>query len=69
MAGEGIVVNDPKGEIYYYTHRVLESLGYEVIVMDLQNPEKSCGKNLLQPIIDAVNEKKRPIRHREQRGT
>ena len=58
MAGEGIVVNDPKGEIYYYTHRVLESLGYEVIVMDLQNPEKSCGKNLLQPIIDAVNEKK-----------
>lgn len=58
LAGEGIVVNDPKGEIYYYTHRVLESLGYEVIVMDLQNPEKSCGKNLLQPIIDAVNEKK-----------
>ncbi|MGN0611750.1 MAG: type IV secretory system conjugative DNA transfer family protein, partial [Ruminiclostridium sp.] len=58
MAGEGIVVNDPKGEIYYYTHRVLQSLGYEVIVMDLQNPEKSCSKNLLQPIIDAVNEKK-----------
>lgn len=57
MAGEGIVVNDPKGELYYYTHRVLQSLGYEVIVMDLQNPEKSCGKNLLQPIIDAVNEK------------
>lgn len=55
MAGEGIVVNDPKGEIYYYTHRVLESLGYEVVVMDLQNPEKSMGKNLLQPIIDAVN--------------
>ena len=54
---EGIVVNDPKGELYYYTHRVLQSLGYEVIVMDLQNPEKSCGKNLLQPIIDAVNEK------------
>ena len=58
MAGEGIVVNDPKGEIYYYTHRVLQSLDYEVIVMDLQNPEKSCGKNLLQPIIDAVKEKK-----------
>lgn len=56
MAGEGIVVNDPKGEIYYYTHRVLESLGYEIVVIDLQNPEKSMSKNLLQPIIDAVND-------------
>lgn len=54
LSGEGIVINDPKGEIYYYTHRLLASLGYDVIVMDLQNPEKSASKNLLQPIIDEV---------------
>lgn len=54
LAGEGLVINDPKGEIYYYTHRVLKSLGYDIVVMDLQNPEKSCSKNLLQPIVDSI---------------
>lgn len=56
MAGEGIVVNDPKGEIYHYTHPLLESLGYTVRVVDFQETRKSEHYNLLQLIIDAVND-------------
>lgn len=56
LAGEGIVVNDPKGEIYHYTHLLLESLGYEVRVVDFQSPRRSAHYNPLQRIIDAVND-------------
>lgn len=56
LAGEGIVVNDPKGEIYHYTHLLLQSLGYEIKVVDLQSPRKSDHYNPLQIIIDAVND-------------
>lgn len=56
LAGEGIVVNDPKGEIYHYTHLLLQSLGYEIKVVDFQSPRKSDHYNPLQIIIDAVND-------------
>lgn len=56
LAGEGIVVNDPKGEIYHYTHLLLESLDYEIKVVDFQSPRKSDHYNPLQIIIDAVND-------------
>ena len=56
LAGEGIVVNDPKGEIYHYTHSFLESLGYNVRVVDFQSPKKSDRYNPLQLIIVAVND-------------
>lgn len=56
LAAEGMVVNDPKGELYHYTHSFLESMGYMVQVMDFNNPKKSCRYNPLQMIIDAVNE-------------
>ena len=56
LAGEGMVVNDPKGELYHYTHSFLESMGYMVQVVDFNNPKKSCRYNPLQMIIDAVNE-------------
>ncbi len=58
LAGEGIVINDPKGEIYHYTHLFLENLGYEVKVVDFQSPKKSDHYNPLQLIIDAVNEER-----------
>lgn len=45
LAGEGIVVNDPKGEIYHYTHLLLESLDYEIKVVDFQSPRKSDHYN------------------------
>lgn len=41
LAGEGLVVNDPKGELYHYTHCYLESLGYTVRVVDFNSPQKS----------------------------
>ena len=56
LAAEGMVVNDPKGELYHYTHSFLESMGYMVQVVDFNNPKKSCRYNPLQMIIDAVNE-------------
>lgn len=56
LAGEGIIVNDPKGEIYHYTHFLLQSLGYKIRVIDFQSPRKSDHYNPLQLIIDAVND-------------
>ncbi len=56
LAGEGIVANDPKGELYHYTHAMLEGLGYTVRVMDFNAPKKSDRYNPLQMIIDAVND-------------
>lgn len=56
LAGESIVATDPKGELYAYTRRYLEQMGYEIVVLDFQNPELSGRYNPLQQIIDAVNE-------------
>jgi type IV secretion system protein VirD4 len=56
LAGEGMIINDPKGEIHAYTSRYLQSLGYSIHVLDFQNPKKSDRYNPLQPIIDAVND-------------
>jgi len=53
MAGESILISDPKGELFNYTENFLKKLGYEVLVLDFKNPEKSNRYNLLQPIIDA----------------
>ena len=56
LAAEGMVVNDPKGELYHYTHSFLETLGYKVHVIDFNTPKKSDRYNPLQSIINAVNE-------------
>lgn len=56
LAGESLVISDPKAELYQYTAPYLEKVGYDVICLDFKNPEKSNRYNLLQPIIDAVNE-------------
>ena len=55
LAGESLVISDPKAELYQYTAPFLGKLGYDVICLDFKNPEKSSRYNLLQPIIDAVN--------------
>lgn len=54
LAGESMLISDPKAEIYHYTASYLEKLGYEVICLDFKNPEKSSRYNLLQPIISAA---------------
>lgn len=56
MAGESMVISDPKSELFDYTAPLLRRLGYEVLTLDFKNPEKSHRYNPLQPIIDAVNE-------------
>ena len=55
LAGESLVISDPKAELFEYTSDFLTKIGYEVICLDFKNPEKSTRYNLLQPIIDAVN--------------
>lgn len=56
LAGESMILSDPKGEIYDYTAEFLEKLGYEIFVIDFKSKNKSSKYNFLQPIIDAVNE-------------
>lgn len=56
LAGESLVISDPKAELFHYTADYLKKLGYEVICLDFKNPEKSTRYNLLQPVIDAINE-------------
>lgn len=54
LAGESLVISDPKGELYDYCAPFLRRLGFETPVLDFKNPEKSWHYNLLQPCIDAV---------------
>ena len=43
------------GELYQYTCKELERLGYKVLTLDFKNPLKSSHYNFLQPVINAVN--------------
>lgn len=43
------------GELYEYSCKELEQLGYKVLTLDFKNPLKSSHYNFLQPVIDAVN--------------
>ena len=56
LAGESLVISDPKAELFHYTSNYLKKLGYEVVCIDFKSPEKSTRYNLLQPVIDAVEE-------------
>ena len=56
LAGESLVISDPKAELYHYSAGFLERLGYEVVALDFKTPEKSSHYNLLQPIIDAAKD-------------
>lgn len=54
LAGESLIISDPKAELYHYSAPFLRRMGYEVVALDFKNPEKSHHYNLLQPIIDAA---------------
>lgn len=56
LAGESLIVSDPKGELYQMTSKFFEKLGYEVNVIDFKTPKKSNKYNFLQPIINAILE-------------
>jgi len=55
LAGESLLVTDPKGELAAYCTPFLKRLDYEVIMLDFKDPLKSSRYNYLQPVIDAVN--------------
>lgn len=55
IAGESMIISDPKAEIYHYTSKFLKDLGYKIITLDFKKPTKSTRYNFLQPVIDAVN--------------
>lgn len=50
-----MVVSDPKGELYLYTHDFLKKQGYEVIALDFRQPLKSFKYNYLDEINRAVD--------------
>lgn len=47
-AGEGMVICDPKGEIYRRTAGYLKQMGYQIYAINLREPQKGDGWNLLQ---------------------
>lgn len=57
LAGENMVITDPKGELWAYTHLFAKEHGYQVMTVDFRNPEKGNHYNYLQEIIDAYKER------------
>ncbi len=60
LAGESMILSDPKAELFTYTAPFLESQSYEVIAFDFRQPLKSHRYNFLQNVIDAVHNKDIP---------
>lgn len=54
LAGESMVMSDPKGELFEYTAGGLKQLGYNVVTLDFKNPKKSSYYNFLQPVINEL---------------
>lgn len=55
LAGESMIITDIKGELYDYTAPFLREQGYEVYVMDYDEPLLSDDNNVLQPVIDKID--------------
>lgn len=45
-AGNSIVCNDPKGDMWKYTKTMAEDLGYNIVVLDMRNPQNGDRYNL-----------------------
>lgn len=60
LAGENMILSDPKGELFEYTSKTLERLGYKVYTLDFKTPLKSSKYNFLQPVIEAFSNKDIP---------
>ena len=56
MAGENMLVNDPKGELWTYTAPFLESLDYQVVAIDFRSPDRGVHYNYLDEIVKSVKE-------------
>lgn len=60
LAGENMILSDPKGELFEYTSKTLERLGYKVYTLDFKTPLKSSKYNFLEPVIEAFSNKDIP---------
>lgn len=47
FAGESMIINDPKGELYERSAKELKELGYNIIVLSLRNPGEGFAWNPL----------------------
>lgn len=54
LAGESMIITDPKDEGCLYSSPFLKSLGYEIININFKSPNQSNRYNFLQPVLDAV---------------
>ena len=54
LAGENLILSDPKGELFEYTSGALKNMGYNVLTLDFKSPLKSSKYNFLQPVIEQV---------------
>ena len=48
------------GELFQYTAKTLERIGYKVYTLDFKTPLKSSKYNFLQPVIEAINNNDMP---------
>ncbi len=51
LAGENMLINDPKGEFYAYTINLLKRLGYKAYTIDFREQKRSDRYNPLEEII------------------
>lgn len=56
LVRKSMVVPDPKGELYLYTHKHLEANGIKTYAFDLRQPKKSIHYNYMANINKAVEE-------------
>lgn len=56
QAGQSIVVTDPKGENYTWTHQYLRRMGYKIIRIDLRRPRLGNRWNIMDPVARAVKQ-------------
>lgn len=52
-----IVVNDPKGELAAASYDTLKERGYDVHILNLQDPNNSMSWNILYPVVQAIKNK------------
>ena len=60
LAGESMIITDPKPEELYYFNHILKLLDYDVLTIDFKNPKKSTRYNYLQQIINHVDDDDMP---------
>jgi len=57
LAGESMVITDPKGELYENTKSFLEKEGYNVVMIDFREPKQSTHHwNPMQQVVQAIKE-------------